>query len=266
MRYNALIVGKPRSGKNTGLEDEVLQWADRLLPIVLLLPHAHDWGPRIAALLLAAGHGIRLFIHRLADCSRVMQFNLLPASQNPDPLQRSIEREDTQMAIRWQLSQKRQIDYERQALIDETLGLLLDLLMAQPQRYRLTDLLKACYPRSRLHRQLREQCTETHIIERLDSMRAGLVSERQTWGAVQRLVHQFLGSVTLQVRDGLESPFESTLQHGAIHIFEGGNNARVTATLFSLVKIEVVNILRNHWNTTGQRFPLLLILDESQGF
>ena len=52
---------------------------------------------------------------------------------------------------------------------------------------------------------------------------------------------QFMGSVSLEIRDGFEGHFEETLEQGGIHIFEGANNARVTSTLFNLVKIEVVN-------------------------
>jgi len=244
----------------------VLEWADEGYASVILLPHEHDWGPRIMGLLVRRGHGNRVFDHRLSETRKVMKFCLLPYSRNPDPLERIKEVEDTINGIRNLVGYKREIDFERQALIDETFGLSLQLLMSQPKRYMLSDLLESTFPRSPLHKQLREECTNPNVLMRLDAMRAGVVNERQTWGPIQRLVHQFLGSNSIALRESHDSPLEDTLERGAIHIFEGGNNARVTSTFFNLVRLNVIAFLDNRWSRNGKEFPLLLIRDETQGF
>ena len=265
------MIGSTGSGKSEAELVELLRIGRRRdTAIVLLDPH----GPLARK---AVGHWIgrgdepRIIYEPLHDTERVLAWPMIPPVRGLTVEARRLERAETRDDLAQCLMAPRGYgSLADRPLTREWLEAALALLLAQREPAMLLRLPEAFRIGSPGYRRLLAGCDDRPVVDRFRDLE--LIRRRQpvqyeiTVGPARRLIEQVRASAVVSLRaSGGTFDWQTALTSRSLVAFDGGGvrSRELRRTFFLLVSMNVLHAVRSHFACTGERLPVVLVLEEA---
>lgn len=266
-----VIVGSTGSGKSEGELADLVRLAGLRRHAVVLLDGHGPLALRTAGHWAARGHEGRLVYEPLDSTDRVLCWNMLPRSADPDPSRRRIEDAETIDEVgQCFLAQRNLASLNDKPWTKEWLEAAVGLGLWQPAPESLAVLPGAFRVGSAEYERLLTRCDHADLVAKFRSMeqlkRRNEVQYEVQTGAGRRLLELVCGSEVVRLRSR-PGPFDwlEALGEKKLIVFDGGGlrSREVKRSIFLLASMQVIHAVRRHFAATQRPLPVVLVLEEA---
>lgn len=256
--------GTTQMGKSTGIVPNTVATADMGdTAIVALTPQAKDIGDKTVGHLDAAGHTHRIRFDCLDASDYVLKLNLLRTDSHDELIQRELIRELFRGAFEDLITRAREIDIVSSPLIREWIENAISLVLNQPEPVPVSWTIYALQPGHPNFELLVNNCIDREVQWKFLALPKSWSAIRRELGPALRLLEQTVGSPILRIRESFDDWLPAFLHNHGILIIEGGMvSEHGVRTVLSLIIIRIIQIVWEHFNRTGRKLNVLLIVDE----
>jgi hypothetical protein len=262
---HTLVCGATRSGKSEAELSRLVPLAQRNDDAIVLLDPPGTLAAKFMLHLDALGLTGRVLYDRLSDSDLVPGYDFLPASQNPDPLQREAENDESIREFASILLRRRGVlDAAKTPLIEEVLLTALRLYLSQTTPCPLSWLAEVFDRHSETRAHLLANCTEPSLVRKIHEYAAlSPTARRAETAPVERILRAVLTSPAFRVRCGPATvDLGRFLDEKGILILDGGSTGNLSRDAASVMMGAVIlGVIR--YCRRGSRRKVVLVLDEA---
>lgn len=262
---HTLVCGASRSGKSEAELTRLVPLARAGECAIVLLDPPGTLAAKFLLHLDSAGLTDRVIYDQLATTDRVPGYDWLPASANPDLLQREAENDERIREFASVLLRRRGIqEPARTPLIEEGLLDALRLYLYQEVPVPLPWLAEVFTIGSGRRAQLLAHCTDPDVVRRFHAYAAlGPVARRNETGPAERMLRAVCLSPAFRIRSaGATFDFDRFLNERGILILDGSSRGNLSRDAASIMMGALILRVIRHCRT-GAKSRVVLVLDEA---